>query len=151
MSKKNNILNILISPFIGVALAFLIFRIPYVYIEPEIAPKFKYIESLIKQNCNSYNFPSQYSIKFGNLYDDIVGLCEKRVFKWNIKIDPKAWSTFSEAQKTALIFHEVLHCALDLEHNDKKIGIMNSFIPGDITFEEIYIELNNIIRECKNI
>jgi hypothetical protein len=147
--KKSDVLRIMFSTFLGVYFGYLITKIPYVQIQPEIEPKFKYLQNLIINNCKKYDFPSQYFVKFAVLPNDEIGVCEKRYLKWGIKIDKNAWNKFDEAQQLALIAHETFHCALELQHNDNKISIMNSFLPTNLTLDQVNSEILTIIKECK--
>lgn len=76
------------------------------------------------------------AVAFESLEAPDVGKCIKyedgrRV----IKIDPYFWDNSVEIVKSALMFHELGHCELDLEHNKGKysdgcpVSIMNDYIP----------------------
>jgi len=77
-------------------------------------------------------------INFSNLDEDIVGVC----YTWTtghreIEIDQEAWENLDEVRKYALIYHELGHCQLNRDHNDKKMkdgckeSLMNSFLLGE--------------------
>lgn len=146
---KNKILHIAISICVGVYVAYLASLVPNTKVDPEFSNYFSYIRSTIKTNCKKYDFPAQYSIEFSNLYDDVIGLCSKSLFRWNIKIDPKAWASLNEPQKLALLAHEVFHCSLEVGHNEDKLNIMNSFLPYYSNMEQVMTEISKVIEGCK--
>lgn len=68
-----------------------------------------------------------------------------------IAIDPDYWNKASDEKRESLIFHELGHCFLGLDHNDKVFGdgcaksIMNSFEISDECYwlhrEEYMVDL----------
>lgn len=56
-------------------------------------------------------------VNFATLNNDFVGACNV----WgsghkNIEVDFNHWNTLNESQKEILIFHELGHCVLELDH-----------------------------------
>lgn len=89
------------------------------YIEPEILP---YVQEF---NQDSPIDASQIEIIFMEL-DHNDGLCytkNKRIY-----IDKRKWGMKNYVQKKVLIYHELGHCILNLEHNNMK----NNFCPESI-------------------
>lgn len=71
--------------------------------------------------------------------DSVIGLCVKNSGRVNIYIDKTAWNTSDSLQREMLLFHELGHCALDLDH-DRSLD--SSGVPNDImypvSFDSLY-------------
>ena len=61
-----------------------------------------------------------------NLPDTIAGRCTASIGTPLIEINPVHWSHFTAECKEILIFHEMGHCILNLDHDDSKPAIMNT-------------------------
>jgi hypothetical protein len=110
----------------------------YVYYEdPNFAT---YIRSFEREFGVKVEVPSA----FGVLTEDRVGGCyytgiaNSRAN--NIVIDRKAWREYNEGGREQLIYHELGHCVLGLDHDDTvgeisgiifPISIMNSYVFGN--------------------
>lgn len=81
--------------------------------------------------------------KFGELYFPnekvfTIGKCRNAV----ITLDKKIWEGLSTQKQKALIWHEIGHCVLHLNHNNDKmedgcpVSIMNSHIVSDECMDE---------------
>ena len=51
-----------------------------------------------------------------------------------ILIDSTAWPGLNMIERQLIVFHEMGHCVLHLEHKDAKPAIMNSIIVSDVAF-----------------
>jgi len=81
--------------------------------------------SIFQLEAALYGIPVNYHHKFKvylarNLakVKGYVGLCRNRSGKVSIWIDKKEWESSSHLDREALMFHELGHCILSLEHND---------------------------------
>jgi hypothetical protein len=89
------------------------------------------------------------SAKFADLDDPNIGMC----YSWSdgrreIVIDTAAWKDMSGLGKEQLMYHELGHCALDLDHNDSTVitpggntiygSIMNHYWFGQAWFYSSY-------------
>jgi hypothetical protein len=66
-----------------------------------------------------YEKKVEVGINFGDI-EDSVGLCY--LLTGNIEIDKEYWDRQDEAAREELIFHELGHCVMGKEHNEKMIG-----------------------------
>lgn len=63
--------------------------------------------------------------KPGDLSDDAIGFCQPPL---RLMVLKSFWSTASEMEKMSLMYHELGHCALGLDHEDDVPDIMNSYL-----------------------
>jgi hypothetical protein len=56
-------------------------------------------------------------IGFHKLKRPMVGVCHYDSESRSVEVDPSYWDGISEFQREALIFHELGHCVLNLEHD----------------------------------
>ena len=94
----------------------------------------RYLEQF-QRDARKYNVGCYrtYLMYFGEgLADDVAGYC---VPGDRIVINKKLWNTLSSMEKWFLIYHELGHCALNLDHlAPKDIAIMNpQLLPDDIS------------------
>jgi len=61
----------------------------------------------------------------------VIGLCIKTATEVDIYIDRDSWNSYDSQQRELLLFHELGHCVLDLEH-DKSTD--SEGLPDDIMF-----------------
>lgn len=104
----------------------------YRYVAPGLEPYVEHFEEV-------YNLAIDYPIEFADLEPGIVGRCRLYGGQRNVYID----STFFEMNQYdtgaihQLIFHELGHCSLLLNHNDnlneqnQEVSIMNSYAFGN--------------------
>jgi hypothetical protein len=60
-------------------------------------------------------------IGFEKLKRPMVGVCHFAPDSRIVNVDPSYWAMISEYQREALIFHELGHCVLNLEHIDQNM------------------------------
>ena len=61
---------------------------------------------------------------------NVIGYCQ---FPWQVSFKKSYWDTASAADRMTLVYHELGHCALGLDHYDDKSDIMNTYLlPGDV-------------------
>lgn len=71
---------------------------------------------------NRCSVKPELNVRFGILTGGTVGVCMYGNIKPNIIIDQYTWLNYSQAKKEVLMFHELAHCTLSKEHNEKKVG-----------------------------
>lgn len=106
-----------------------------------------YVEKF--QDYLGYKFDDiEYS--FFNSTGNKVGFCRIMGDFKSIQIDSKYWNKSSDLAKEQLMFHELGHCVLRLQHNDtldkfaRPISIMNSYQFADYLYKKNY---NSYIEE----
>lgn len=64
----------------------------------------------------------------------VIGYCQA---PWTISFKKTYWDRASAADRMTLVYHELGHCALNLDHYDEGQDIMNTYLlPGDIADEK---------------
>lgn len=115
----------------------------------------KYLNSFIadcsRATSQPFVFPSRLYVNFKDLssVNGMLGVCVQTTYyngrvNKSIFIDSVMYPLLSETQREWLMYHELGHCYLNLEHDDTKLNIMSTFIPNDLTdinFEEMKDEL----------
>ena len=107
-----------------------------VHVDPELAVYAKTFEDDMEVST------SNITMQFGYLDDDLAGLCRS----WSngdreITIEPEYWKELNYIEREELMYHELGHCAMNLDHNDAMIvdpnngmsieaSIMNSYFFG---------------------
>jgi hypothetical protein len=91
-------------------------------------------------------------VKFDNIpqtKEDKITLayCKQVLYKTGviptIVLDSGEWRTATKTRKRVLMFHELAHCVLDRDHEDRYASIMNAMILSDKTFNSnpyLYID-----------
>lgn len=65
-----------------------------------------------------------------NMGENVIGYCSA---PWTISFLKPYWDRASAADRMTLVYHELGHCALNLDHYDEKNDIMNTYLlPGDV-------------------
>lgn len=120
-----------------------------VYQDPEFAP---YVEEFVELTNNKLITQKikYIDMEFVDMKDEMVdgkveaapaAVCHSTVYSSTEKIGKKItfnknyWNTYSERQKTALVFHELGHCILGKLHNDTFIP--RSGCPKSLMFPAI--------------
>jgi hypothetical protein len=99
------------------------------YIDPEFIP---YVELFEEYKGNSIG---NMDIVFEIHKRPKVGVCHYAVEMRTIGIDPTYWKSASPARKENLIFHELGHCDLNLNHTEE-YGIMFFSLLGTDFYKE---------------
>lgn len=101
--------------------------------------------------CDGKHIKSTWQLSISTGYDlvynnkNIIGLCHPRLFGFDITVSKEYWDIASDANKKQLLYHELLHCYLNLEH--KRDTIMDEYtIP--FSDNEIESQLDAIIGEA---
>lgn len=75
---------------------------------------------------------------------DVVGFCK---FPIEVRFMKRFWDHASANQRLALVYHELGHCALRLEHDDTMPDIMNSYLLPEYFVEKEWDSLVNKLFE----
>lgn len=89
------------------------------------------------QDAVKRNVPCRYTVKASldenfskSVGETVIGYC---LIPWRVSIRKAFWDRASASERMALIYHELGHCALGLEHYDEKTDIMNTYLlPSDV-------------------
>lgn len=146
--RKSRMEAIATGSFLGFLLTYLTSLIPSVNVDTGLAPVFEKVKAPIENVCKSYNFPNQYEVIFEELKGDEIGVCERKLFNWQIKIDPRIWRHLKEHERLALMVHEVAHCALELDHVPENNHILSAIFPDNLTESKVNFEFSSILMEC---
>ncbi len=92
---------------------------------PEIAPMYIEFNNLVRQNCREDQyFHPQFKIMFKALEGDIIGMCMTYPNSFVIHLDTKFWKESDQDDRRQLLYHELLHCNMSLDHVEDKHNIM---------------------------
>ncbi len=126
----------------------LFFTLPINNIDKELNSYYKEFMDLGKESCNKVQKPNQFTIKFGKLTDDNIGLCTVYIHRKEVLIDENYWAISNLETRKQLVFHELTHCVLDMHHIDLENNYMNSYLielPKDVLYEQVK---DNMVKFC---
>lgn len=142
-------LRLLLRSFIK---ALVIFTI-YVVAEYNDHPKTPELQTYVKEfiadakargiELSDDNLTIDFKGHLSNTHDGLVtiGMCLPFLFsKREVFIDPNHWAFASPIERKVLIYHELGHCLLGLEHRDDGPHIMNSIIISDWYYSDALID-----------
>lgn len=79
--------------------------------------------------------------------ENVIGYCAA---PWTISFLKSYWDNASAADRMTLVYHELGHCALNLDHYDSKIDIMNTYLlSGDVADRKWDELVNNMFERAK--
>lgn len=153
MSKIQRFLRIFLWSFIlGVLVNTTYSTFPSKFVDKELQPYVTQVQTIANMFCEPYEMflPNRTSVIFGELGSDILGVCYRTPFVWQIKIDKTAWKTMPEDERQTLLFHELTHCLFKEKHVlDKYPHYMNESI-YKIPMEEVRTQFLQIVdKHCK--
>lgn len=64
-----------------------------------------------------------------SLPEGVAGRCSMSFSSPKITVNVVTWGLISEERKEMLIFHELGHCILGLDHEDDYLAVMNTNLP----------------------
>lgn len=76
--------------------------------------------------------------------NNVIGYC---LSPWRVTILQSFWEEAPASERLALIYHELGHCALGLDHYDEKPDIMNTYILNEFELEKNWDKLVTIMFE----
>lgn len=74
-------------------------------------------------------------MSFEDLEDSELGLCTFGLWSNEITIDSRSWATMSEPGQEQLIFHELGHCFLNLDHENAVVYLNGFVVEGSLMNE----------------
>lgn len=81
------------------------------------------------------------------LGENVIGYCQA---PWTVAFKKAYWDAGSAADRMTLVYHELGHCALNLDHYDEGQDIMNTYLlPGDIADEKWDKLVNNMFKRTQ--
>lgn len=125
--------------------------VPYKNINKELLPYHNRFMRLTNMVCKpkQYFYPERIDIEFKKLRSPTIGYCAYNSVEFNIYIDREYWKQASEDTKEVLIFHEMTHCVLQLNHVKNKNNYMYESVNTNISKEVVEIQtLINIAKIC---
>lgn len=105
--------------------------ISYKIIDSQLETYYNEFNNLIANNCNhieNLNGSKKIYIGFKDLKEDTAGECLIGREAWTILIDKKVFDSFDELDKENLLYHELTHCILLLDHTKDVNNYMNPFL-----------------------
>jgi hypothetical protein len=72
------------------------------------------------------------NIRFGNTRYPTIGWCQITPGLNEIEIDSAFWMSADDKAREQLLYHELGHCILYLDHDDRRVRINNANIEGSI-------------------
>lgn len=143
----------------GAMLAFLVISllgyhfIPYHDVTPQVQPYLQDFQVKMWDKCDDSHIRStlQVSIKIVDklttLNVNTVGICHYRLLGFDITLREDFWNYLDDVGKRQLMYHELLHCYLNIDH--KGGTIMDEF-HSTFSEEDIEKQLDYFIDEvCK--
>jgi hypothetical protein len=107
-----------------------------------------YAKTVINCSPDNIHNPSIIRVRFtkeGEHISGYAGLCRMNSAFFEIVINRKHWNLYNERLKHTIMHHEIGHCVLKLEHNNKPKHFMNSHVysmPEEILNAQFEEELN---------
>lgn len=122
-------------------------------VSPRVNPQLQYAVELFSNDATRHEVPCQTTPIVGFSSDmgpdkkkGVVGYC---IDNWEVRVLTSYWQTASATDRLLLMYHELGHCALGLDHLDGEIDIMNSYLLDDVTAEKEWDDLVNKMFERK--
>lgn len=104
-----------------------------------------------------------YPIQFGDTGADSIGLCYKWIGGYKeIVLSEKYWNKIDNNQRRELVYHELGHCQLGLDHNDTEttfpdIGsgsypasIMRSYVFDSVEAQIMLLQMDYYLKQLRN-
>lgn len=140
------VLNLILTSM--VALSF----VPYTSVDSKLSPYYERAMGIIESNCKpgEYNRPRQISVRIANdlHQEESIGQCLNLSLKYIIEVKNSYWEYATEDQRYSLIFHEVAHCALDVDHNADPTHYMY-YMENHLDYETVLGQFtNDVLVSC---
>lgn len=89
------------------------------YTDPVLQPYVDDYLSLVKQSCkvNQLNLPHSRLIRFLEPGRDRAAECGFNSRYWFINVSPSYWNRIGEEDRAQLMYHELSHCILRMDHS----------------------------------
>jgi len=126
----------------------------YKYVDEPLQEYVRDYHNLVKYHCPKLYISPHYSITFAKKLEKKtwVGVCTKYMSRYNIKILQSFWETSNPVERRQLMYHELSHCILDRDHEEKLPG---HYMYPSIEYVpyEVYIQqtIDDIESYCKRL
>ena len=111
----------------------------------KVHPTLSFQVKQFSEDAIKHNSPCYYTIVIGmaetfpsDIPEQVIGYCQSPV---KLMIKKSFWEKASATERLTLMYHELGHCALGLDHKDDVPDIMNSYILDDATAEKQWDKL----------
>jgi hypothetical protein len=123
--------------------------IPIYSVDPELKYYHDMFNKALKINCGyDIEKPRQVIVKFAKIKEpDVMGLCERGLFRSTIKIDPDKWQHLTLEERFVLMMHEETHCQLKVEHSNNP----RHYMYPDIIQTNPWIVTKQVIQQMKEV
>jgi hypothetical protein len=119
-----------------------------------IHPTLEPLVSLFSADALDRDVPCYHTLTIGfidklpkNVDEHTIGYCMQSI---EVRMLKPYWEAASATERLTLLYHELGHCALGLEHHDDDYDIMNSFLLHETIAEKEWDELvNKMFRRVK--
>ena len=116
-------------------------------ISPAVHSKLQYAVELFSADAIRNEVPCTRTPRIGFMRElppdtskNVVGYCRPGL---EVRALTSYWRSASATERLVLMYHELGHCALGLDHHDGEPDIMNSYLLDEITSEKKWEELVN--------
>jgi len=121
------------------------------HISPRVHDRVKYAIELFSQDATRHEVPCYRTPIIGflpkmppDLESGVIGYCTPGN---EVRFLTPYWDYASATTRLTLVYHELGHCALGLDHTDSEADIMNTYILSEPTAEKKWDELVNKMFE----
>lgn len=135
------------------SITFFICFFPFKQTNVDLVPYVEDYKRLLNNHCSKpIKIPNQFFVNFGDLPKEWAGVCNGgTLFYGKVTIDRLYWKGLSEDSRYELIFHELSHCILGLDHTDDSNNYMYYSIRL-IKKEELFDQVKKSIEDyCEKI
>jgi hypothetical protein len=127
--------------------------IPYHDVAPDVQPYVQEFQVKMWDRCSPEQVRSSWQMS-ANVRDEVswfnketVGVCHYRLLGFDVTLRKDFWNYLDDTGRRQLVYHELLHCYLNVEHEDGTIMDAYSY---PFTAETIDKQVNYFIdRACK--
>lgn len=139
-------------------LIFSTFIEPKEKIDPELRHFYDEFNKLVKDNCNKRGIisnPSRIKIEFIDYINErkdsnvVIGQCQLGLFKYRVIIHRKWYASSTLLERYNLLYHELSHCILKLQHIDDYNNFMYPemvILPYDKLKQQVVNEIKAICQ-----
>jgi len=152
MLSKSNKIRLFFYGLLSLVIGWNFF--PKYDVDPTLERHYKEYVDLYNEVCPMAHYakPVQMSIHFDDLEGRIIGYCREYLGGWEIRIDKTFWGYSNNIYKESLIKHELSHCILKIDHNDRIKGhYMNSemsYTPPEMLDLQVR---GDMVKRCREI
>lgn len=101
------------------------------YIAPEVAPYVQRFDSEVAPVGNV-------TVEFDTLPAGVAGICYESWLSARVAVDKAEWDALNDGGKEQLVFHELGHCVLGLNHERSLVASSYGSIEASIMAPEVF-------------